>query len=316
MNDHSATIVDGGSAGTPLAVDFHDVSKRYDADLALERASISIPLGQTVALLGPNGAGKSTTIGLMLGLLDPSAGAVRVLGLEPRVAVASGRVGAMLQTSGLPVGARVGELIAFVRRLYPQPLPAASILGRSGLEQLVHRPVETLSGGEAQRVRFAMAIAGDPDLVFLDEPTVAMDVESRRRFWAQIGAFAAEGRTVVFATHYLAEADTAADRIVVLDHGRIVADGSPGSIKAGVVGRVVRFRLPDPSAATLARIEALPAATTVETDGDRVTIRTTDSDAVIAGIYGAGLRVHDLEIAGVDLEDAFVALTAASEPAA
>jgi ABC-2 type transport system ATP-binding protein len=315
MNEPSATLLAGGSTGTPLAVQFYDVSKRYGAQLALADANIAVPLGQTVALLGPNGAGKSTTINLMLGLLDPTAGVVRIVGLEPRVAVASGRVGAMLQSSGLPIDARVGELIAFVRRLYPQPLSAASILDRSGLGALVRRPVETLSGGEAQRVRFAMAIAGDPDLVFLDEPTVAMDVESRRAFWTQIQAFAAEGRTVVFATHYLAEAETVAERILVLDRGRIVADGSPQSLKGAVIGRVVTFRLPDPSASDLEGIRSMPAVTSVEVEGDRVTVRTNDSDALIAAIYGHGLRVHDLEITGADLEDAFLALTAAESVA-
>ena len=319
MNDDATTTLAGTSADTtkpPLAVDFRSVSKRYDGHLAIDGESIAIPLGQTVAVLGPNGAGKSTTINLMLGLLDPSAGSVRILGLEPRVAVASGRVGAMLQSSGLPVAARVGELVTFARRLYPHPLPIASILGRAGLDRLERRAVETLSGGEAQRLRFALAIAGDPDLVFLDEPTVAMDVETRRAFWTQIEAFAAEGRTVVFATHYLAEADAVAERIVVLDHGRIVADGSPRSIKSRVTGRTVTFRVSTGSAADLARIRALPGVTSLETEGDRVTVITSDSDTVIAGLYGNGLHVRDLEIAGADLEDAFVALTAAADPAA
>jgi len=316
MNENLTTISGDGSTAMPLAIDFHDVSKTYDGHLALDGANLDVPLGQTVALLGPNGAGKSTTINLMLGLLDPSAGSVRIFGLEPRDAVASGRVGAMLQTSGLPVGARVGELIAFVRRLYPQPLPTATILDRSSLGELQRRPVETLSGGEAQRLRFALAIAGDPDLIFLDEPTVGMDVETRRAFWTQIHAFATEGRTVVFATHYLDEADSAAERIVVLDRGKVVADGTPRSIKARVSDRVVTFSLPGAAAGDLAGIRALPTVTSVDVASDRVIVRTTDSDAVIARIFGDGLRARDLEIAGAGLEDAFVALTAAADPAA
>ena len=315
MNDNLAAASLVNPASSPLAVDFRDVTKRYDGQLALVDANIGIPIGQTVALLGPNGAGKSTTINLMLGLLDPSAGSVRTLGLEPRDAVASGRIGAMLQSAGLPVTARVGELVAFVRRLYPQPLPMAAVLERSSLRELEGRPVETLSGGEAQRLRFAFAIAGDPDLVFLDEPTVGMDVETRRAFWVAIRGFAAEGRTVVFATHYLDEADAAAERIVVLDHGRVVADGSPRSIKARVTDRVVAFRLAGASTADLARIRALPSVKDVQVEGDRVTVRTTDSDGVIALIYRDGIPAHDLEVAGADLEDAFVALTAA-DPAA
>jgi ABC-2 type transport system ATP-binding protein len=248
----------------------------------------------------------------MLGLLDPSAGSVRTLGLEPRDAVAGGRVGALLQTSGLPATARVDELVAFVRRLYPEPLSTPTILERAGLRDLKRRPIETLSGGETQRLRFAMAIAGDPDLVFLDEPTVAMDVETRRAFWADIRAFAAEGRTVVFATHYLEEADDAAERIVVLSAGRIVADGTARQIKARVADRAVTFTVSGMTPSTLAAIEALPAVGAVESDGDRVTVRTTDSDAVVRGLYGAGLDLRDLEIRGAGLEEAFLALTSAA----
>jgi ABC-2 type transport system ATP-binding protein len=301
---------------SPAAVAFGQVTKRYGDTIALDDVNIDIPIGQTVALLGPNGAGKSTAINLMLGLLDPTAGSIRTLGLDPREAIASGRVGALLQTSGLPATVRVGELVAFVRRLYPQPLPTASILNRSGLRELERRPVETLSGGEAQRLRFAMAIAGDPDLVFLDEPTVGMDVETRRAFWVDIRAFAAEGRTVLFATHYLDEADDAAERIVVLSHGSVVADGSARSIKAQVSDRVVSFTLPPVSPAAIAAIEAMPGVSSVEIDGDRIAVATTDTDAVIQRLFEGGLRVRDLEIRGAGLEDAFIALTSAAHPAA
>ena len=303
-------------ADSPPAVAFEHVTKRYGETLALDDISIDIPIGQTVALLGPNGAGKSTAINLTLGLLDPTAGSIRALGLDPRGAIAAGRVGALLQTSGLPVTARVGELVAFVRRLYPQPLPTATILDRSGLRALEGRPVETLSGGEAQRLRFAMAIAGDPDLVFLDEPTVGMDVETRRAFWTDIRAFAAEGRTVLFATHYLDEADDAAERIVVLSHGRVVADGTARSIKAQVSDRIVSFTLPAASPAAIAVIEGLAVVSGVEVDGDRVAVATTDSDAVIQRLFEGGVGIRDLEIQGAGLEDAFIALTSAADPAA
>ena len=301
---------------SPTAVAFQHVTKRYGETLALDDVSIDIPIGQTVALLGPNGAGKSTAINLTLGLLDPTAGSIRTLGLDPREAIAAGRVGALLQTSGLPVTARVGELVAFVRRLYPQPLPTAAILDRSGLRDLEGRPVETLSGGEAQRLRFAMAIAGDPDLVFLDEPTVGMDVETRRAFWTDIRAFAAEGRTVLFATHYLDEADDAAERIVVLSHGRVVADGTARSIKAQVSDRIVSFTLPAASPAVIAAIEAMSGVSGVELEGNRVAVATTDSDAVIQRLFENGLGIRDLEIQGAGLEDAFIALTSAADPAA
>jgi ABC-2 type transport system ATP-binding protein len=301
---------------TSAAVAFEQVTKHYGDTAALDGVSIDIPIGQTVALLGPNGAGKSTAINLMLGVLDPTTGSIRTLGLDPREAIADGRVGALLQTSGLPVTARVGELVAFVRRLYPQPLPAAAILDRSGLRGLERRAVETLSGGEAQRLRFAMAIAGDPDLVFLDEPTVGMDVETRRAFWTDIRAFAAEGRTVLFATHYLDEADDAAERIVVLSHGRVAADGSARSIKAQVSDRVVSFTLSAVSPAAIAAIEAMPGVSSVVIDGDRIAVATTDTDAVIQQLFEGGLRVRDLEIRGAGLEDAFIALTSAAHPAA
>jgi ABC-2 type transport system ATP-binding protein len=301
---------------TVPAVVFEHVTKRYDGTLALDDVSIDIPIGQTVALLGPNGAGKSTAINLTLGLLDPTGGSIRTLGLDPRDAIAAGRVGALLQTSGLPVTARVGELVAFVRRLYPQPLPTATILDRSGLRALEGRPVETLSGGEGQRLRFAMAIAGDPDLVFLDEPTVGMDVETRRAFWTDIRAFAAEGRTVLFATHYLDEADDAAERIVVLSHGRVVADGTARSIKAQVSDRIVSFTFPAASPGAIAAIKAMPGVTGVKVDGDRVAVATTDSDAVIQRLFEGGLGLRDLEIQGAGLEEAFIALTSAADSAA
>src|SRR5262245_22775405 len=190
----------------PVAVDFGGVTRRFGPTIALDGVNLDIPLGQTVALLGPNGAGKSTAINLLLGLLHPDAGRIRVLGLTPADAIASGRVGAMLQSGGLPTAVLVRELLEFARSLYPNPVPLATILATAGLRSLAERRVEGLSGGETQRLRFALAIAGDPDLLFLDEPTVAMDVESRRAFWSDMRHFAEQGRTVLFATHYLDEA--------------------------------------------------------------------------------------------------------------
>src|SRR5690349_1210215 len=217
---------------TPAAVAFDGVTKRYGATTALDGVSFSIPTGSTVALLGPNGAGKSTAINLMLNLLRPDQGEILVLGLTPAEAIASGRVGAMLQEGALPINVTVAELIGFARSLYPRPIPLNDVLATAGLSTLADRRTEGLSGGETQRLRFALAIAGDPDLVFLDEPTVAMDVESRRAFWADMRRLAEQGRSILFATHYLEEADQVADRIVVLDHSRVVADGTPASIKA------------------------------------------------------------------------------------
>ena len=243
------------------AVELDGASRRFGGTLALDGCRLTIEPGETVALLGRNGAGKSTAIGLMLGLLDPSAGRVRTLGLDPRTAVRSGRVGAMLQAAGLPVGRTSASSSTSPARLSPAPLTRDAVLGRAGLVPLAGRRVDTLSGGETQRVRFAMAIAGDPDLVFLDEPTVAMDVESRRAFWDDMRRSAAEGRTVLFATHYLDEADQVADRIVVLDHGRVVADGSPATLKASVREQTVRFVLGGAAAAVEPRSPPCRAST-------------------------------------------------------
>jgi ABC-2 type transport system ATP-binding protein len=288
------------------AVTFDGVTHRYAETTALGDVSFRIAPGETVALLGPNGAGKSTAISLMLGLLEPTSGTVRVLADEPRSAVRTGHIGAMLQESGLPTLTRVDELVGLVRSLSPRPMTLDDVIRRAGLAGLLDRKTETLSGGEAQRVRFAMAIAGDPDLLFLDEPTVAMDVETRRAFWADMHAFAAEGRTILFATHYLEEADQVADRIVVLHHGQIVADGSTASIKAAARGRTIRFRL---AGVDRARLATLPGVSAVDVIGDRATIESTDPDATARALFRSDLDVRDLEIAGANLESAFLALT-------
>ena len=305
----------------PTAVDFDGVSRRFGDTRALDDVSVAIEAGETVALLGPNGAGKTTAIGIMLGLLEPSSGRAATLGMAPHDAVRSGRVGAMLQSAGLPPGARVGELVDLARALYPAPSPRDAVLERAGLTALVNRRAETLSGGEAQRVRFAFAVAGDPDLVFLDEPTVAMDVEARRAFWEDMRRFAAEGRTVLFATHYLDEADHIADRIVVLDHGRIVGDGSPAELKATVTERVVRFALPTADAAGDAVLAGLPGVLRVERHGASLSLPTTDADATVRGLVAADVAFRHLEVAGADLDAAFLALTSgeprrAASPAA
>jgi ABC-2 type transport system ATP-binding protein len=298
---------------TPQAVAFDGVSRRFGATLALDDVGFGIGIGETVALLGPNGAGKSTAIGVMLGLLGPSAGTARTLGQVPGSAVRSGRVGAMLQSATLPIGAKVGELVDLARGLYPAPSPRAAVLERAGLADLVGRRAENLSGGEAQRVRFALAIAGDPDLVFLDEPTVAMDVESRRAFWADMRRFASEGRTVLFATHYLDEADQVADRIVVLDHGRVVADGSPSALKAGVSERTVRFALVGDGDVD-ATLRTLPGVASADRHGETISLLTRDADETVRALVAGGYAFRHLEVTGADLDAAFLALTSGPAP--
>lgn len=287
------------------AVEFERVHKHFGPTRALDGVDLCLRTGEMVALLGPNGAGKSTAVSLMLGLRQPTGGTVRVLGTSAEVAVQAGRVGAMLQSGGLPPGLQASELVDFVRGLYPKPRPLRQLLEDAGCAEFAATPVERMSGGQAQRVRFAMAIAGDPELLFLDEPTSGFDVDTRRRFWKAIRDFAAGGRTVLFATHYLEEADSVADRIVVIQRGRIVADGTAAAIKATTGGRVVRFDSPGVDRTTLL---ALPGVSSAEMDGAHVRLRTSDPDATVRAAFAAGFPIQGLEIGGADLEEAFLRL--------
>ncbi|MEW9531147.1 ABC transporter ATP-binding protein [Microbispora sp. NPDC049125] len=289
------------------AIAFTGVTKTYGDVLAVDGLNLEVAAGSTVALLGPNGAGKSTSINMLLGLLQPTAGDISVFGRTPAQAVARGEVGAMLQEGTLIPELTVAETVDFVRALYPQSLPLEEILRLADLTGVAKRRADRLSGGQTQRVRFALAIAGAPRLLLLDEPTAAMDVESRRGFWDNMRAYAALGHTILFATHYLEEADENSDRVVVIARGRVVADGTAAQIKAGVAGHAASFRLGEQSVAGL---DALPGATAVEILGGRVTLHTTDLDATLDALYRkTTLDIHDLQLHGADLEDAFLALT-------
>lgn len=294
-----------GVAPSP-AVELRRVTRSFGAVRALQGIDLDIPAATTVALLGPNGAGKSTMIGVLLGLLRPDSGTARTLGVAPREAVASGRVGAMLQAASLPQGARVSELVAFARALYPRPMAVDAIVEHAGLGTLLGRTVDGLSGGESQRVRFALAIAGDPDLVFLDEPTVGMDVETRRSFWDTMRGFAVLGRTILFATHYLDEADAAAGHIVIVTDGRVAASGTPTQLKALAGGRVIRCRVPGADADALRR---LPGVVRVDLDRDRVAVHSEDPDATLRSLLVASPTASDIEVTTPRLDDAFLALT-------
>lgn len=295
------------------AVVFADVVKRYGTHLALDGASFRLHRGETVALLGPNGAGKSTTLSVLLGLRPPDAGSALVFGTAPRVAIRQGLVGAVLQStgtrSGLPPRARVRDLLQLAANLYAYPSPLAEVLEEVGLSQLADRSSERLSGGEAQRLRYAMARIGNPELAFLDEPTVAMDVEARRAFWASVRRFASAGRTVLFATHYLEEADAVADRIVVLFGGRVIASGPPSQIRGLVRTKIVRFTLDAPDRDRLSR---LPGVDAVEVRGRDVSLRCIDADLTVPALYACGLSVRDLQVVGAGLEEAFLHLTSAA----
>jgi len=265
-----------------------------------------------VALLGPNGAGKSTSIGLLLGLLRPGGGSVAVLGQPPARAVAGGRIGAMLQENRLLPRTTVGELLAFMHALYRAPMPVDEVLDLADLTALRRRTVERLSGGQAQRVRFAMALVGRPDLLVLDEPTSALDVEARREFWTVMRRYASSGRTVLFSTHYLEEADQNADRIVVIAGGRTIADGTARDIKRLVPGRTVSIDAPDSIADCLA---ALPGVVATEFRAGRAYLSSTDSDETVRALAECGW-LRGLEVVGADLSDAFLALTHAQKEVA
>ncbi|MET7615445.1 ABC transporter ATP-binding protein [Streptomyces sp. NPDC005408] len=291
------------------AVNFAGAAKAFGDVRAVDGIDLGIRRGETVALLGRNGAGKSTAISLMLGLNEPDTGRVELFGRAPEHAVAAGRVGAMLQ-DGRPIPrVTVREVVTFVTRTYPRPLPVAEALELAGLTDLADRRADRLSGGQVQRVRFAIALAGNPELIILDEPTAALDVEGRHAFWKSMRGYAARGNTVLFSTHYLEEADDNADRIVVVDRGRIVADGSGDQLKRSAGGNLVSFDLAGRGTEGLT---LLPGVTSVEVRGDRARLRTEDSDATVVALAGLG-AIRCLEVAPVSLEDAFLALTSASD---
>jgi ABC-2 type transport system ATP-binding protein len=279
---------------------------------AVRGIDLDIAPGETLALLGPNGAGKSTTIEMLLGLTRPDEGTVSVFGHSPEGAVDAGTVGAMLQTGSLIRDLSVRELVTMIASLYPEPLEVDDALELAGIASLAGRRTQKLSGGETQRTRFAVAIVADPELLVLDEPTVAMDVESRRAFWTAMRAFVAREKTVVFATHYLEEADAYADRVVLMATGAIVADGPPTEIKAMVGSRRIRATLPGADRALLA---ALPGVTEVDLRGEAIVLICSDSDAALRALLDASPAVRDIEVTGAGLEEAFVQLTH-EEPAA
>ena len=298
----------GLAAGEGIALDH--LVKSFDGPEGQIRAvtdlSVRIAAGETVALLGPNGAGKSTTIDMLLGLLDPDEGTVTVFGRRPQEAVEAGAVGAMLQTGELIRDLKVRELIAMMASLYESAMPVEEVLAITGATGFAEQRTQKLSGGQTQRVRFAVALVSDPELLVLDEPTAAMDVEGRHAFWMTIREFAARGRTVLFATHYLEEADDYADRAVLMSRGAIVADGPTNEIKAMVGSRTIRATLP---AASLDDLRALPGVSAAERRGDAVLLTCADSDAAIRALIAAHPQSRDIEIEAAGLEHAFLALT-------
>jgi ABC-2 type transport system ATP-binding protein len=292
------------------AVRFSRVNKSFGQVKAVNDVNLDLHPGETVALLGPNGAGKSTTLDLLLGLRNADSGTVEVFGTTPARAIAQGRVGAMLQSGGLMEEVKVRELVKLACDLHPKAYPVQQVLEHAGITEIADRMVNKLSGGQEQRVRFALATAGANDLIILDEPTTGMDVTVRQSFWATMRQQAAQGRTVLFATHYLEEADAIADRVIVLHRGRVLADGSAAEIKAKAGARRIVFDLD--GEVDEAALRGLPFLTALSVSGRTVRIQSTDADATTHALYGLGLYPRNLEVAGLGLEQAFIAITDAA----
>jgi ABC-2 type transport system ATP-binding protein len=287
------------------------VSKSYGDTVALHDVSLDIGPGGVIALLGPNGAGKTTTVKLLLGLAAPTSGSVELFGQNPRHTISRRRIGAMLQVAKVPETLRVREHIDLFRNYYPSPMSVADVYSAAGLEGLEDRKFGDLSGGQRQRVLFALAICGDPDMLFLDEPTLGFDVEARRSFWEQIRGFVSRGRTVLLTTHYLEEADALADRIVVIDHGSVIADGTPAEIKQRVSGRRIRCT----TTLNEADLRAIPGVIDVTYDRGNVELIVANAEAVARELLWNDETLSNLEVSGIQLEEAFLALTHSKDAA-
>src|SRR3954447_12178355 len=284
------------------------VTKDFGQVHAVRGIDLEIEQGEIVAFLGPNGAGKTTTIDMVLGLSRPSAGTVEVLGLQPRQAIARGLISAVMQTGGLLKDLTVRETVAYTASLFADTQPVDAVLAHAGITALADRKVGKCSGGEQQRLRFAMALLPDPALLLLDEPTTGMDVEGRRAFWSALRADTDRGRTVLFATHYLEEADQYADRIVLMRRGRIVADGTGSEIKALAAGRSLRASLAQPDHLVTDSLARIDGVESVEVRGDTVLVHAKDTDPVARYLL-TETSARDLEITSRGIEDAFLALT-------
>jgi ABC-2 type transport system ATP-binding protein len=291
------------------------VTKRFGDVTALREVDLAIAPGRVTALLGPNGAGKTTAVRLLLGLTRPTLGTASVFGRNPRDARARAGIGAMLQVAKVPETLRVREHIQLFRTYYPKPLPYDEVIEAAGLTGFDHLLFGKLSGGQKQRVLFALALCGDPGLLVLDEPTVGLDVESRRVLWDRIRDLSARGRAVLLTTHYLDEADALAHRIVMIARGSIVADGTPSEVKQQVAGRRIRCR----TSLLIAELREIEGVSAVRMDGESVELLVAEAEDVVRELLARDATLSGLEVGGVGLEEAFLALTGrerAPEPVA
>ena len=288
------------------AIELRQVTKQYKGKKAVDELTLTVEQGTVLALLGPNGAGKTTTISMILGLQEPTSGTVKLLGGHPKEQRVRDRIGAMLQDVSVIDNLKVAETIDLFRHYYANPLSLEQLLLISGLEAERNKMASSLSGGQQRRLGFAMAAAGDPEIIFLDEPTVGMDVTSRQLFWDTIRAMAARGKTVVLTTHYLEEADQLADRVVVINNGKLIADGTPSEIKAATTGRVISFTAG--AGVTHELLRAMPGVSDIKWSGRRVEMFGPDTDRLLTELIDKRIDMKDIEVRSGGLEDAFQTL--------
>jgi ABC-2 type transport system ATP-binding protein len=279
--------------------------KRYGSLTALDGADLVVRRGELLALLGPNGAGKSTAISLMLGLIRPDAGEVELFGMDPQNIEARRRIGVMLQNATLPVTLRVGELLQLTASYYPSPRPLQESAELAGISDLLKRPYGKLSGGQQRRVQFALALCGRPELLFLDEPTVGMDIDARQKLWSAIRRLIAEGCAVLLTTHYLEEAEALADRVCVMAHGKMIHEGTVDELRA----RVALKRIRCVTSSSLEKISAWPEVSEARREGERVHVTTAEAEAVVRRLLDADAQLQELEVHRAGLAEAFTELT-------
>jgi len=293
----------------PVVARLTKASKNYGTVQALKQVTLEVRQGEILAVLGPNGAGKTTAVKLLLGLAAASGGSVNVFGGDPRNPDNRVRTGAMLQVARVPETLKVREHVALFSSYYPNPMPIADTLAAAGLTQLANRKFGDLSGGQKQRVLFALAICGDPDLLFLDEATLGLDVEARRLLWDQIRSLASRGKAVLLTTHYLQEADALADRILVINRGEIIAEGTPTEIKARTAGRQIRCF----TDLSIAQVRAISGVIDVKVEGDSLLIQAAVAEPVLRELLNRDVNLSGVEVTSAGLEEAFLALTTNQE---